>query len=523
MAFIVPNALDVTDSIRQAEPDAGDWKTVGSRRSGVFSGLNVTEGAGMSVSVAAGRYTLNGVNYELASPANVPLTNGGSQPRFDIVGLTTSGPTVINGTASDDPVFPLYNDGDDETFLPLAAVYVDVADSNVVNDMIVDKRVLLMDGARGAAAAADTFLHNESDDADFSVSGEGLFDWGSLVRLVPNGNKVTFDTGDVEVDNDLYVNGTLYGATGEFSGDITSDNIRKGPGAPSNGDGNNGDIFQSELGVLYVKRANSWEEIYADEYPVGTIIANVQDPTTFLDDNPTWAHCGASAQVVDRNQESNKYERLVDKVTAWAVVPNVSVRIPSGVEAALISGANPNALASDVVGSNYHQLSEAELPRHKHLSGGTTQAGGSHSHPLTIQNGGSHSHSMSNSGNHSHPVSDPGHRHNGMNPYDNDVATYFCGAVWGGNNKLDAHFSDASHTWTVDMSISTIKAVTGITIPSSGAHVHNMSSSGSHSHAASITGAGSHTHALPTETEVGSDQSFDKRPKHLEVNFYVKL
>ena len=516
MGFLVPNAIDTAD-IRQSEPDAVDWRILGDRDNAVISGLDLTAtGANMSASLSAGIVVIDGTIYEVAADS-VTLASGGANDRFDIIGATASGLAVETGTASTEPVFP---DIPDTDFVPLWAVLVLSGVSTVEQNKFTDKRTFILDGARGAADETDTFLHNKgADGSQYKVLGDGETVWGTSpdeVTATPTANKLTFDK-EVEF-NDLTVTGDTVGVDGDFTGVLTSSNWSRGSGEPSGGSA--GDVYQRTNGTLYVRGASQWEEVYADEYPVGTVIANVMEPADMAANDPNW-------QIMDGT-------RLVNAATPgqvgnrlWDICPaswkdNSDIVLPD-MRSTFIQGAATTGVVGNEGGNNSLILSQGQMPRHGHFTSTATASGGAHSHTGTTDTTGSHAHSVSSSGSHSHPVSDPGHRHNGMNPYGNDVPTYFCGAVWGGNNKLDAHFSDASHTWTVDMAISTVKATTGVSIPNSGSHSHGVSTSGTHAHTVSIGNSGGHTHSLPAESQKGNNEPFDNRPKWIGLNYYIKL
>lgn len=517
MGFLVPNSIDTAD-IRQSEPDAVDWRIVGDRDNAVLSGFDLTAGSGTQANIDAGTAVVDGVLYEISS-GSVTMALGGANDRFDIIGVTSSGLTVQTGTAASEPVFP---DIPDTDFLPLYAVIVHSGVETLTSDKYVDKRAFSMDGSRGAADSDEEFLHNlGSDDSTYKVMGDGTTVWGASpdhVTLTPTANKISIDK-EVEVE-DLSVTGDFSGVDAEFSGNISSSNLGRGTSLPLSG--NEGDLFQhTDLGSVYVYKGGDWREIYADEYPVGTVITNIMTPADMAVKDSTWQVMDGTRLVgAGSGGGPENGERLWDIVPAsWKdgndiVLPDMREQY--------IQGAASTTSVGGSGGSNSKTLTKDNMPVHKHFSSTSTGTSGSHSHSASAQSDGIHSHSVSNSGSHSHTVNDPGHRHMGAD-HGYDVPTYFVCALWGGTNKLDAHFSDASHTWTVDMSTNTVLANTGITIPKGGSHSHAVSNGGAHTHAVTVSDSSGHTHPLPTETNQGGSVPFDNRPSSLQLNYYIKL
>src|SRR5262245_55309339 len=102
--FLIPNAADVS-SPRMAEPDRVDFNTLSSLRWGVVEGCLVTC-VNAQVTVNPGLALVNGVMVTVTG-GQINVGSGGSQDRFDIIGVDDGGnPVLVAGTAGVDPVFP---------------------------------------------------------------------------------------------------------------------------------------------------------------------------------------------------------------------------------------------------------------------------------------------------------------------------------------------------------------------------------------------------------------------------------
>jgi microcystin-dependent protein len=133
----------------------------------------------------------------------------------------------------------------------------------------------------------------------------------------------------------------------------------------------------------------------------------------------------------------------------------------------------------DVVGSETHVLSAAELPSHTHT--GTTNTTGGHAHTATAASDGAHAHG----------ITDPGHTHTQTTINDDFNSS-------GTTPPGFAADSAGSRTWN---NIS--NATTGITVNSGGAHTHSLTvqTNGDHSHTfttSSVGSGGAHNNMQPT-------------------------
>ncbi len=165
----------------QAEPDPLDAQIflLGFQQTGVVSGCVVTQssGAEMEVDVAAGEVLIAGASTTVsAQPDRTIATADGTNPRFDLVTINSSGTVVVTtGTPAVQPVSP---DMPDATSVPLAYVYVPASDTTITDNQIHDKRVLLVP----SSSSDITYSENNGEDHATSTSA---FAWkGSSV--VPN-------------------------------------------------------------------------------------------------------------------------------------------------------------------------------------------------------------------------------------------------------------------------------------------------------------------------------------------------
>lgn len=105
MTLTIPDIQNITNASNgydfQAWPDATDWAAQSASEDGtyVISGMGVTADTGLTVTVAAGTYAINGTVYTYAG-GTVAATSASASDRRDIVSINTSGTlTVTAGTA----------------------------------------------------------------------------------------------------------------------------------------------------------------------------------------------------------------------------------------------------------------------------------------------------------------------------------------------------------------------------------------------------------------------------------------
>jgi hypothetical protein len=529
--LVVPNAGDTDGRYRQAEPDSGDWAIVSDQSYGVILGCDYdVTGTLFSISSSNNVVVVDGEiqAFTSASISTLNLSAGSSSDRFDLIGWNgiTQTLTVVSGQPSGDPVFPVIP----SSFVPIAALYVAASSTSFSVDDLVDKRLMLMSGSRGASEAADTFLANRvpSETTDrYTVKGDGTTTWktsaGDLTLTPLSTGKLqfsggTFKTSGLEVTGNITVGGNF-----TASGLITGSNFISASGVPTASAANGSIYARTDTGQIYARRSTGWAEIYADEYPPGTIITTMLTGDNATDHLLGWIKMDGSSYaltnpVLGRLAITRANGGVKESFQSWITgstmtIPNMSSRV--------LLGASGTVGAAG--GANSRTLTTANLPAHKHFSSSVTSPAGSHTPSGSAVENGEHSHTINSGGAHTHSISDPGHKHDGLDMYSTNVPTYFCGAAWGGTNKLDALFNDASHTWTVDMAQSTVSATTGITVQQSGSHNHTVQTAGKHSHTLTMNSVPDHTHQLPTESPVGSGQAVDITPQHLTVHYYIKV
>lgn len=167
MGFKIPNAPDAS-VIDQSEPDSGDFKALGDRKTGVISGCVVSANTvnDQNVLVTDGEVVSNGVYRTLtgsggSTQLSLGLGTAGSA-RFDAVVINSSGTLVARtGTAGSNPTFPTLSDGD----VFLAAVYRASGTTDVISaTRIIDKSILTASNtARSGSGAPSGTLGSVGD------------------------------------------------------------------------------------------------------------------------------------------------------------------------------------------------------------------------------------------------------------------------------------------------------------------------------------------------------------------------
>lgn len=110
--------------------------TAQDQRTLILSGCDLTEqgSPGLTADVASGRYIIAGVPYSLSSTTATFTNADGSNPRWDLVSVNSSGTiTVTDGTAAASPSLPSIPANE----CPLAAVYRATSDNTINTNEIV--------------------------------------------------------------------------------------------------------------------------------------------------------------------------------------------------------------------------------------------------------------------------------------------------------------------------------------------------------------------------------------------------
>lgn len=145
MAYEIPN-FQIAPVSQQSRPDKRDFDVLlapHQSESFVISGLGVTPSSALTVAVASGRYSINGVEYSYGGGTATAVANATGNPRIDLVVINTSGVvSVVQGT----PVAVTSEDGPQWPAIPanslvLARLDVTAGLPAITTDEIVDKRV----------------------------------------------------------------------------------------------------------------------------------------------------------------------------------------------------------------------------------------------------------------------------------------------------------------------------------------------------------------------------------------------
>ena len=176
MKYSVPNAPDVP-YLDQAEPDDFDFQSLGNRRTGIVQGGEVTAlgTPGPSVQVSAGIAII--ADYPVRfEGGTVAVSNGGGNPRFDIIAVSYQGVLVnIEGAASANALF---TDFDFDTYAPLASVYVPQGSTSVLGSSIALKASSMPAYfARVYDSDDSAFLITTSPGGSFRVNADGSHAW----------------------------------------------------------------------------------------------------------------------------------------------------------------------------------------------------------------------------------------------------------------------------------------------------------------------------------------------------------
>lgn len=505
--FLIPNAEGIA-STKMAEPDQVDFNTLGNSNWGIISGCATTL-VGTTATVTAGIALVNGEIVEVAG-GTVALGAGGSQPRFDLIGVNTAGTVVVvSGSPNADPVYPDVPVG---TTL-LAAVFCPAGSSSFSNT-VSDKRFFLQSTYVATGTGTDTVLINKNGAIDtFKIDAAGRIEWNDgdtyLYRESAASLRLHSNLG---IDGTLQVTGnTTLTGTLAVGGTLTSANFIKQDGSFPTAD--DGTILQKD-GLVYIRRDGSWEQLISAGDAGGDQPGDIKQSMRSPEQMPGWLPFDG------RTIFESAYAQLFDVVGLAAFItgtaPNRVMVLPNATDRVLINSNTPGQTG----GSDTVQLTTTNMPAHTH---GVAILGASgHTHTGSLSNAGGHIHSTVTTGangRHTHPVIDPGHRHNGA---DNPAGGGIVNASWGGQNKLDGPINDASHTWSVEVTDWTRSAVTGISVGADGSeHQHQTDNQGAHGHAVTIDTAGAHTHAV-SETSIGNGAPFSVKPKYLTVYTYIK-
>ena len=157
MAYTVPNRPD-TSAADLAEPDKGDFQSLGNRKSGVLSGGVVTRSASNTLSVTAVTGYLAGEYFSVSGPNSLDIvapTSGSSKFVLVLVRKVGSTFTVVSqstgGESATNAVYPAL---DDATELLLAVAYYPASATDIASSGIVDKRSFILPQANPTAVSS---------------------------------------------------------------------------------------------------------------------------------------------------------------------------------------------------------------------------------------------------------------------------------------------------------------------------------------------------------------------------------
>lgn len=512
--FLIPNA-EGSFSTKMAEPDQIDFNILGNSKWGVVRGCEVSIQSASTVAVCAGGLAVvNGSLVNVTAAQSVTLGSGGSQPRFDLVGVDEFGVLkIIPGSPSADPVFP-----DVPTSVTvLAAVYCPVGSSNF-SSTITDKRNMLQSVfASSLNATGPLLLNRDHSGVDtFKIDSNGRIEW-TFGDLALYRNAV----GSLRTSGSFTADGTLsVGTDASVGGDMTAvgvvrgSNFRNQSSFPTSAP--KGTILQKD-GDIYVQTSDtgvSWEQLVtaADNNQPGDIKQSLRSPSQM----PGWL------PLIGQTISESEYPQLFSVGGLQHLIVEGSPRVmvlPDASNRVLLSS---NTSIGTSGGSSTVNIGITNLPSHSHNV--STTGAGAHSHSVTLGPAGRHSHSTLTSGNagkHTHGVSDPGHTHRGPDFFGYNLP--YIVSVIGANNRLDGPVNDTSHTYHVDQFPNTGRGTTGITVTdANSAHQHQTDEVADHTHAGSATSAeGNHTHNI-SESVVGGGQPLTISPPHLTVYTYIK-
>lgn len=522
--FLIPNASDYAPDYQVSQPDRGDFVILGNAQYGVVSGCKVSLGSGgITIGGASGVPDILVVSGALRNLGTVPplsIKNADSlNPRIDLVVYSlSSGPTILTGVASTNPVFPDIDTG----VTVLAAVYVPPASSSSTTH-VIDKRNFLQTTVNAVGADENVYLVSNKDTSGttiFHIDGNGKVQWGSTSAIEQDSTAHLKVTGSVSVP-DLAADTSI---TVDGNEVITENRISWGTTQPT--------VTPADKGRVFVNTNTGDVEVYRDTtgsgfswialetaVPPGTVIQSFVDPDTMA---------GYGWLILDgSSHDKTVAPNLWNFFPAWrdgdsVVLPNMTNRFPLGTSygAGNVGDIHGTATSDGAVSIT---LLETNMPSHSHQTESnmrTSTETHSHTESLTTDEG-EHNHggATAGGGGHSHEIEDKMHQHSFL--FSNVIATDFNDQ---GDSQLDNPINDTQHSYMTRPIPSTFFAYTGITgTKPVGTHTHSIPNSTKHHHSVSITDSGSHDHGLPTHSPKGGNTPFKVTPPSMHIYFYIKM
>lgn len=511
--FLVPNA-SLVSSPRMAEPDQLDFSTAANARWGVVEGCQVTV-SGTTAAMTPGVAIVNGVLIVASTDQQQPLGQGGTQDRFDLLALDTSGNlVVIRGDPATDPVFP---DVPSNNTL-LAAVFCPTGASDFLSN-VIDKRRFVSRALLTKVLPGDDLIRNLNGSGNYyQVWGDGTTVWAGDAKLYRSAAKTLKVEDHLQVAGNLVVNGNeQIGGSLAATGVITGQNLSMGANPPDAASVPLGSLFQKTNGKLYINtQGGGWLELATLDgmLPTGTVITSVEIPSVMKDkgwmalngdiisevDWPTLFGLAAFASIDKPGLPGQRSMRLPDA--------RGRVLMGTDISAGAIGGATNNQIT----------LKTDQLPTHRH--GVVVAQGGGFTPSGRVAGSGGHNHTVAKSGRHTHSLTDPGHKHAGG---DNPAAGSFVCLFWGGNNKIDALFNDRNHTYSVEAVEWSKAAQTNIIISddATSEHDHVMTETPNHDHPLVMDSIPEHNHTV-SEADVGLGNVIDITPAYIGLYVYIR-
>lgn len=216
MGFTIPNYETAVAAVNgvgdQAEPDSVDFQVLGDNTCAVVYDASLTtngqvtvSGTSYTISVAPFKVISLGTYLTKGTSTSLTLTSGGTNPRYDLVVVPTSGTPVIRvGTESaTNPVFPALTAGD----VLLASIYRPsggAGSSEATAGRITDKRTFILSNTTwlktASPSASDGINGDLWIDTTATANGQSMLwikrsgSWENLAEYVPIATTNTVST-----------------------------------------------------------------------------------------------------------------------------------------------------------------------------------------------------------------------------------------------------------------------------------------------------------------------------------------
>lgn len=191
--FTIPNEADAghANQARLFETDI-DILVAGISGEGVVSGCAVSDNAtGLQVDVAAGTVKIGGAEVAVGSGTLTPGAADGTNPRFDLVVVNSSGTkSVTAGTAAASPKPPAVP----ASSVALATLYIRAGATTLASADIIDKRAIIPSASASHSMLdeihATTTVVNTSSETDLYTKALPVLAAGDVVRFRAFGDSI---------------------------------------------------------------------------------------------------------------------------------------------------------------------------------------------------------------------------------------------------------------------------------------------------------------------------------------------